>query len=116
MGEHRWAVLLVALAVGVASVSAARSMTSEPTHAVAAIVQVTDPVDGWFGSVDGIEGDVELARLVLGPMTTVGTEGTALRFVAEAPSRSAAELALTDVLIAYESAREELRADLATRP
>lgn len=101
--------------VAVVSVGAAQATVAPSHHEVAAIVPVIDPVDGWLGGTAGIEGDIALAHSVTTTHTTVSNDGSALRFEATGRDRSAAEIHLTEVLRAYEAARDELRRGLDVR-
>jgi hypothetical protein len=103
--------VVVALLVAVGWTTAA-----QPTSfAVAAIVSVDDPVDGWLGGDPHIDGDVALAQSVLTVGTAVFTVAGKLRFEATGPSRNDAEDDLTGVIGAYEDVRRALRAGLDER-
>ena len=114
-GGHRplfaSAVVVVAL-VGVVG----WTTTTQPTSfAVAAIVSVDDPVDGWLGGDPVIDGDVALARSVLTSDAVVFAVASGLRFEATGQSRTGAEDKLGLVIGAYEEARHALRAGLDER-
>jgi len=115
MGDQRFLVPAVAVVVALGSLIAFSSTINTRDEAVAAIITVEDPVDGWLGGEARFDGDVALAKSVMGASTRVELTGSALRFEARAASRGEAELLLTEVLSAYEQARADLRSGLDER-
>lgn len=102
-----------------------------PAAATANVV-VLDPIDGWLGGctdattgtcqpVDGLEsagsidGDLALARSIVGADVFVTLIDGSLRFEASGPRDDVAAQRLTDAMASYERARTDLRQELTDR-